>query len=666
MTGPRHFQPLPTHRPPLIFGRDFTTSPQPLKNPGNLTTSPHVLVIGSGVSGCTTAWLLLDRGYRVTILAQDFPSFQPNGHGRITSQVGAALWEFPSPPCGPQLEPANATKVRQWALESYLIYQALAAHDTGLKTTAGLPDFDAGKQPNYKSNATKSKVSRGEEAFGVRMRRSVALYPFRADDYPPERERLAAMTAAAAQEVIEGFRRDVQNDIVDEFKSFQSAAIGESNNEDEYEEEDETDERLRNWHGHAIIDAMECQSPVIDTDQAMLFLISLLQAKGAHFIQETLTDSLADVEEELCARFKADVIVNASGLGARELAADEALVGARGAMLRVLNDGLFFPKLDVAVVVNSIWKDDHDVVYFVPRNEGVLLIGNFLEEEEGHEKVGKVKSSKYDVKLKKDKELGKEDKKAIQDSKKDSKKDKNDWDMKAKKDFREKDEYDGKAFWEKSNNKKVLMDQSKQDDASEMKLSDYTVKKKKKKSTSEEAVPKKRLPILHTQQEGKKGGKSITDNDYISKNSLSLSSPPVLALTARSEAFAPRLLDQARLDPVYPLAQAWRPVRRGDVRVERDTTESKEAKLKAKVKGKEEKKSKKKNQSRIVHAYGHGVYGWTVAFGSAAEAAWIVDKVLRDVGLVGGTQQQRSVEMGRKDLNKGLPLQMEAKVKAKL
>lgn len=77
----------------------------------------------------------------------------------------------------------------------------------------------------------------------------------------------------------------------------------------------------------------------------------------------------------------------------------------------------------------------------------------------------------------------------------------------------------------------------------------------------------------------------------------------------KCEKFVPALRN-ARLDPEYPIAQGLRPLREGDVRVER------EPRMNGSV------------PSRIVHSYGHGTGGWTLAFGSALEVSSLVDQVL--------------------------------------
>jgi D-amino-acid oxidase len=65
----------------------LSTSSMPLVRP--TSKSHHVLVVGAGVIGLTTAWTLLDRGYKVTILAENTATY---GHGeRIASQIAGAL-----------------------------------------------------------------------------------------------------------------------------------------------------------------------------------------------------------------------------------------------------------------------------------------------------------------------------------------------------------------------------------------------------------------------------------------------------------------------------------------------------------------------------------------------------------------------------------------------
>lgn len=57
---------------------------------------PHILVIGGGISGLTTAWTLADRGHKVRVVAAKYAS----KYERITSQIAGALWEWPPDVCG--------------------------------------------------------------------------------------------------------------------------------------------------------------------------------------------------------------------------------------------------------------------------------------------------------------------------------------------------------------------------------------------------------------------------------------------------------------------------------------------------------------------------------------------------------------------------------------
>lgn len=68
-----------------------------------------------------------------------------------------------------------------------------------------------------------------------------------------------------------------------------------------------------------IKDMYEIDSPIIDSDQGMQWLLRLVQDKGGRLVTETVHGDLLPQEEQLLARFNADIIINATGLGAREL-----------------------------------------------------------------------------------------------------------------------------------------------------------------------------------------------------------------------------------------------------------------------------------------------------------------------------------------------------------
>lgn len=87
-------------------------------------TKPAITVLGCGVSGLTSAILLLENGYPVRILAKDLP---PN----TTSNIAAAVW-YP-------YKVAPEAKVADWGERSYAIFCELAeVEGTGVKILAGV------------------------------------------------------------------------------------------------------------------------------------------------------------------------------------------------------------------------------------------------------------------------------------------------------------------------------------------------------------------------------------------------------------------------------------------------------------------------------------------------------------------------------------------------
>ena len=86
--------------------------------------SAHVLVLGGGVIALTTAWTLLDRGIKVTIVSEEWASTTRDLP--ISSQAAGALWKCLPLECGPQAVTANLITNQKWTLESYKVYNALA------------------------------------------------------------------------------------------------------------------------------------------------------------------------------------------------------------------------------------------------------------------------------------------------------------------------------------------------------------------------------------------------------------------------------------------------------------------------------------------------------------------------------------------------------------
>lgn len=92
---------------------------------------------------------------------------------------------------------------------------------------------------------------------------------------------------------------------------------------------------------------------------------------------------------------------------------------------------------------------------------------------------------------------------------------------------------------------------------------------------------------------------------------LSIGDSVIKRMRARCEAFLPDLKN-ARLDEEYPLAQGLRPFRGRNVRVERELRRTPAGKI-----------------SRVVHSYGHGGAGWSLAFGCAGDVGYLLQQLMR-------------------------------------
>ncbi|KAF8875165.1 hypothetical protein BD779DRAFT_1678369 [Infundibulicybe gibba] len=109
-----------------------------------------------------------------------------------------------------------------------------------------------------------------------------------------------------------------------------------------------------------VVDSYRHLAPVIDTDQYMGWLRSTVAAGEVW----------------------GSGIVNATGLGAYETAADHSVVPLRGALVRVINDGKRFPIVKEALCVSH--DDTHgaeaeDIVFIVPRNDRTLILGGLVQ-----------------------------------------------------------------------------------------------------------------------------------------------------------------------------------------------------------------------------------------------------------------------------------------------
>ncbi|KAG7092991.1 hypothetical protein E1B28_009290 [Marasmius oreades] len=304
-----------TYRPDLTLWRDITPLPQPLIKA--TPHSAHILVIGGGVLGLVQAWSLLDKGYRVTILAKEWASFGQSQ--RLTSQISGALWEYPPAVCGQHTDEISLNHSKKWCMTAYHIYNGIA------------------------SDPELSKDS------GIRMMPSNFYFPHHIDGDLFQSGKMKEMMASG----VVGFRRGLE--LV-------------------------TEHNIDPTHGG--VDAYGIMAPVIDTDAAMAWLMDLVKAKGAKMVTETIHGDLLPQEDRLRYRFGADVIINCTGLAGIETAGDETCYPIRGGLIRVINDGVDFPKVTGALTISADAAGVNEIVFIVPRNDKILLLGGFAESDE--------------------------------------------------------------------------------------------------------------------------------------------------------------------------------------------------------------------------------------------------------------------------------------------
>ncbi|KAL8795197.1 MAG: hypothetical protein Q9195_002352 [Heterodermia aff. obscurata] len=290
-------------------------TPFPVPLKAALPSSPRVLVIGGGVTGLITAWTLLDKGYQVTILAKEWASYGKKQ--RLTSQIAGALWEFPPAVCGQHTDAISLQHSKRWCMVAYHIWDAIAAS---------------------------KELS---ELSGVRMKGADFFFPSLIEEDMEQMSKMLEIMSSG----VRGFRRDAR-------------IIQERNISDTY----------------GAVDAYEHLAPVIDTDQSMKWLTRLVEQKGAKLVTKTILGDLFEQESTLRTEYDADVIINATGLAGTELAGDKSCYPIRGGLLRVINDGSNFPKLDHALTITAdAVHDSNEIVFIVPRNDKILLIGGIAE-----------------------------------------------------------------------------------------------------------------------------------------------------------------------------------------------------------------------------------------------------------------------------------------------
>ncbi|CAL1710998.1 unnamed protein product [Somion occarium] len=240
---------------------------------------------------------------------------------RITSQIAGALWEYPPAVCGKHTDVISLRKSKKWCMTSYRVFERLQKL---------FPDQEL---PHH----------------GIRMRMANFFFDHPVEEIPDELEKMLEIEASG----IRGFKHD--STLVKQHAVNQKAGV---------------------------VDSYQHLSPAIDTDAYMTWLRYILASKGAEFVTERISGDLLDQEDRLLAQYDAHAIIHATGLGGNELAGDESVYPLRGALIRVVNDGTKFPKVNEALVVAHDYAkrdDDGGIVFIVPRNDHTLILGGLAQ-----------------------------------------------------------------------------------------------------------------------------------------------------------------------------------------------------------------------------------------------------------------------------------------------
>ncbi|GLD99406.1 hypothetical protein PINS_up008126 [Pythium insidiosum] len=241
-------------------------------------------------------------------------------HNRITSQIAGALWEWPPAVCGKHTDEISLDKSKRWCMMTFHRFARMAADPEVSKAT------------------------------GIRMRIANFFFGQPIETCAQQTKKMHEIAAN-----VPGFRHD-------------AAIINE----------------LGISPGYGVVDCYQHLSPICDTDQYMQYLYDMLSKReGVTLTHGRVSGDLLQQEAELLKQYNADVIINASGLAARELASDDTVYPLRGALVRVINDGSRFPRITQAMSVSLDGREGaQDMVFIVPRNDNTLILGGLVEPRE--------------------------------------------------------------------------------------------------------------------------------------------------------------------------------------------------------------------------------------------------------------------------------------------
>jgi D-amino-acid oxidase len=135
-------------------------------------------------------------------------------------------------------------------------------------------------------------------------------------------------------------------------------------------------------------DAYTLLAPMIDTDVYLRWLLHESLRLGCRIQQRMVTGPLREQSAALAREFEAAVIVNCTGLGARELG-DESVYPVRGALVRVRNDGRKMPRVTEAhCISHDGLSQEPGFIFILPRGDDMLLLGGLAEPDEQDLSIG--------------------------------------------------------------------------------------------------------------------------------------------------------------------------------------------------------------------------------------------------------------------------------------
>ena len=141
------------------------------------------------------------------------------------------------------------------------------------------------------------------------------------------------------------------------------------------------------------VDAYSYEAPLIDTDMYMAWLLGEVLCHGGAIERRRVCGPLVTAAPGLRDAYRADVIVNCTGLGAGELS-DDKVVAVRGAWLLVENDGLRFPKVTTAHCSSLVDSaTGGHFLFIVPRGRDRLILGGIAQPDRWTTELGLERAS---------------------------------------------------------------------------------------------------------------------------------------------------------------------------------------------------------------------------------------------------------------------------------